>query len=384
MLSGLFLIFGTHTIIPLLLNILISTGLIVLVYRLLEEQGVSRSSQLGMVLLMLFVTPMPAMIFSGQEHVLQAFIVIGFVFLSARDLVTQREVRLSSNARYLLLLCPFVTMVRYEGMFLILIVCLLYMLQRRFLFAFIVGVLGFLPILIMGLIAMRQGWFFFPNSVYIKGNLAGIHTVGDFKTLTINSLFWMQSKLVRSPALLFLMLLAAFTYIYKVGRSKKFWMPQQIMLLMFLGVAFFHAVFAHTAWFYRYEAYLVALGVLVVLPVLLEFLQSYLRPRITGTSISLHTLYVFALTFCVPCVALISILLYTQPDCRSWKGWFFWYETKLISSLGLSCGIMTFLDFVKIRKPSIVPRDFVISNYYMLVLILVCVFLLCPPIIIDR
>lgn len=368
LLSGIFLILGSHTAIPFLLNIVVSIGLIVLVSDLLDKHLVSAPGRLFILMLMLFVTPLPAMIFSGQEHVLHALIVIGFVVLSSRILSTPGKSLLTPESRCLLLLSPLVTMVRYEGMFLIIVVCLLYTFKRRLFFAMILCTLGFLPVLIMGLLSMYHGWFFFPNSVYIKGNLTGIHTLGDFTTLTINSLFWMQSKLVRSPVLLFLMLLAVFTYIYNLVRKKKFWSPQQVMLLIFFLVAFFHAIFAHTAWFYRYEAYLVALGLFVVLPVLFEFFRSFLRPYIKETSLSSGRLYLFALAFCVPCIALVSILLYTQPDCRSWKGWLLWYETKFIASMALSCVVVTFLDCVILRKEMSSSEGITVSIYYTVVL----------------
>ena len=80
-------------------------------------------------------------------------------------------------------MCPLVTMVRFEGMFLIIIISVLFLLRKKILYSLIVLGLGFLPIVIFGLISTSQGWYFFPNSVILKGNepnLTSIEGIIDF------------------------------------------------------------------------------------------------------------------------------------------------------------------------------------------------------------
>jgi hypothetical protein len=53
-------------------------------------------------------------------------------------------------------------------------------------------------------------------------------------------------------------------------RARGFWTPPQLLIVMFLGVETLHVCFVNIEWFYRYEAYAVAVGSMAVLAALAD------------------------------------------------------------------------------------------------------------------
>jgi hypothetical protein len=81
--------------------------------------------------------------------------------------------------------------------------------------------------------------------------------------------------LVRAPHVLALVMLAAITLLarWRAPSSR-----EGTLLIVFIGTALLHLQYARTGWFYRYEAYLVALGI-VASAFALDGLGDRVRPR---------------------------------------------------------------------------------------------------------
>lgn len=121
--------------------------------------------------------------------------------------------------------------------------------------------------MIYGLISVSKGWYFFPNPVLLKGNIPELSLIGIGKFF-----YHFFAQLVGNPHLFILILLALFSFIFRFDKQKVLWKEPIIMLVIFISTALFHISFAGLGWFYRYEAYLMALGIFVIALGICEYL----------------------------------------------------------------------------------------------------------------
>ena len=131
----------------------------------------------------------------------------------------------------------------------------LLLLRRRVAYSLALGLIALAPIGIYGLISVRHGSFWLPNSLLLKAVLP-IHSVLDF-------LWYTRTKFIDAANFSLLMILAVSAYFVRPRRPARVWNQEVCLLIIFLGASILHLAFAAVGWFYRYEAYLVALGVLV-------------------------------------------------------------------------------------------------------------------------
>lgn len=260
--------------VPLLLNLALSTVLLAIGYRICtgEDDG-STARQAGaffVLLALIFVTPLPWLIFTGMEHVLQTVLTVGFVFLAAHRLSHNGADRRRDAG--LLLLAPLLTAVRYEGLFPLIAVCLLFLLRGRAGRALGLGIAGLLPLAMYGLISAHEGWFWLPNSVLLKSRFGdpGMRYLIGLMPRPM-ALF----QLAERPYLLLLFALASLLLLIRCARIRSdreasLWHPAQLFTFVFLFATLAHLQSAllrplpggFVLWYTRYDAYLVVLGLL--------------------------------------------------------------------------------------------------------------------------
>jgi hypothetical protein len=261
---------------PLVLNLAAATGILVIAHRAysdgtLIQSGIrKRLTQLGGFLLLLaiiFVSPLPWLMFTGMEHTLQTALVLGFVCLAAKRLSEESLVGWSRTDSALVLLAPLVTSIRYEDLFAFVIICLLFLMRRRLVTAIALGVAGILPLVIYGVISVRMGSFWLPNSIVMKGRFGNPAMQALADSLPHPLVLFQLSQ--RPYMILFLGMSLIFAIIhFSVNRSdpqKRFWHPTVLLPLVFLGTTIMNlqsAILSHTLSYFRYDAYLVVLGLL--------------------------------------------------------------------------------------------------------------------------
>jgi hypothetical protein len=103
---------------------------------------------------------------------------------------------------------------------------------------------------------MAHGWYFLPNSILLKATVLTPAT-GDFARESA------LKALLRSPHLLVLML-GALVLLAMEFRTGRRWSWAQVALGLFLGTSVSHLLLARIGWLFRYEAYLVFVGVIAV------------------------------------------------------------------------------------------------------------------------
>ena len=270
LLSAIYFVFGVNNVTPLVLNILFATLLVAALGWISESfaQGLPRVYILGIVLSVLFFTPIPSLIFIGLEHVLQTVATLTFVCY-ASWLLAGRAARSRLAAVMLALLGLFASTARYEGLFAVGVVAFFLCLRRRGWLAFHLLFWSALPLFVIGLVSVRHGWFWLPNSVVLKGNLplSPGSRLARFAAHAVANFPFSGLRVGRLMAVSLLLMLYHFTK--GKGRDD----PRQWLLGIFVATGFLHLVLARAGWLYRYEAYLVAMGLVAVAAPLYEFVQ---------------------------------------------------------------------------------------------------------------
>lgn len=262
LLSGIFFILGTNNIILFLLNVLLATLVILILYLFLYKLKIGQSYIFIILLLEIYLIPLPTNVFSGMEHILQTIITFLFFYYSAITLSAEDDVP-KINLYITLILAPFVTLIRYEGLFIIMVVSFLFILRKRYIYSFSIGILGLLPIISYGVISISHGWFWLPNSIIVKSN-THLGNIIFYKKLL------REGKKLYNIHLFVLLLLSVSIYFYRSLKGSKIWEFGQILLVYFISITILQLIFATSHGFWRYDAYLVALAIFIIALFLLD------------------------------------------------------------------------------------------------------------------
>ena len=283
-----YLLFGVNELAPLVLNAIFATLLVALAHVILIGYGSRPVFNTIVLLCVIFFSPLPTLVFSGHEHTLQALVALAFVYASADALSRSREApeKTGESARppwagWPLALAPVVTMTRYEGLFLVFIVCVLLMARGRRRASLALGALGLLPIVVFGAIAMSKGWHFLPNSILMKGQMPDPASLKG----VVKLLVYFAYKTAKNPHILALLLGTLFVFHFLYSLRKTIWDKTIVMMIIFVATTLLHMHFADTGYFYRYEAYLVCLGVVVLGAGIHPFLPETIPRRIGSDAI---------------------------------------------------------------------------------------------------
>ena len=306
-LSAGFLLLGVNDLMPLALNVILASVAVVIVYALLKDIDASPRYITGVLLSFVFFTSLPGLVFTGMEHILHIILSLAFVVLSSRILSSKE-----SNSRESLLLfivTLFASAIRFESIFLVLPVAILFSMKRNWSHALTVLGMAALPWIAYGIVSIQNGWFFLPNSLIVKGIDDLNHGIGWYFVRGI-------ANLAVSPFLLALLVASI-----KLPRfqDQGFWQIDNITKLLFVSACLMHLQLARIGWFFRYEAYLVALGIFTVAVRGRQFLSEFnlASPRIPTiqTSLGKNRLYALGLIalFFTPLVARGALCIYLTP-----------------------------------------------------------------------
>lgn len=253
-LSIVYSLFGAGEATPFVINILGAVSVVIAAHLILSSLQVSSVYRFLVLVALVFLIPLPTMVFVGMEHTVHILLTLVFAYCAAR-LITAEEFAWRGPALGLMVLAMLLAMVRYEGLFLVAIVCALLLVRHRVVYSLTLGLVSLAPILIYGWISVRLGASWLPNSLLLKAVLPLDPPVSLSQIIL--------EKLLSAPHLPLLMALAASLYWLGSSRSERHWDQNGLLLVMMLGASILHLILAGVGWLYRYEAYLVALGVLL-------------------------------------------------------------------------------------------------------------------------
>lgn len=279
--------FGVREITPLILNILFSTATLILVYHIFRKCNFPPWYNFIILLLITLATPLPTLIFTGMEHSMQIFMVIAFVYLSTKILSPSKDKSNFNNDKLnflsIVILGVLLVLTRYESLFLIGIISVLLLLRKKISYGISLFMLSILPIMIYGFISTSQGWLFLPNSLMIKSFLFNTGTF-EISLLTIYRLLDLLKSNLENMSLVFLILSSLILLIKNMKNKSNFWDSKNILLIIFLTTLFVNLftlspnVSINTVffWAFRYDAYIIALGIFVLAIALKEYMPTSL------------------------------------------------------------------------------------------------------------
>jgi hypothetical protein len=254
-LAAVYLVFGVHESLPFLINVIVAAALLAQVDALLQRRGVTAGGRIAAGLSVLLFTPLPALVFGGQEHLLHAVLTIALADSAARAL-SREEVGASWRLAAMAAVLP---LIRFEALFLIAVVASLLIFRGQYVLGGTVAAVALSACGLYGAWAVAHGGYFLPNSVLVKATrpeLTSLH--GWLWALGGRGL----QELAHTPVLLILAGLGALVVARELRRGRS-WSYLSCFAMTFVATLLLHVQFAEVGWFYRYEAYLVALGITV-------------------------------------------------------------------------------------------------------------------------
>jgi hypothetical protein len=235
---------------------------------------------------------------TGLEHLAHAAATIALAVRGA--FAVAAPTRTSARTRlWLGVLALLVVATRFEGIFLVAIIAAMLLARRDWLAAVILVAAAGAPLIVHGAVSMSLGWLFFPTSVVLKSSVGR----GLSRVVSLMALY----RLELAPHLFGLLIGVALlgAYRFAAGLARDWRDPLAVLTLSWVGATLLHAQAASFGWFYRYEAYLIAFGLVVLVPCLLDAVRSA-RPA-TAPSDGRARLYAWRRQ--APSAALVAVAL---------------------------------------------------------------------------
>ncbi len=289
-LSGLIKLFGDNVYYPLVINVVAGYGTVYYAYKCFSDFYGKKEVLWGLILLIPYCQ-LCYMVLIGMEQTLHILLTVMMLYYLVKNLK-------SDFANYDCLKLFFVSIlfgaVRFESMFFISILAFLLLLRKNWKVGLMVFFAGFLTIVIFGIFSVKSGGYFFPNSLLMKGNYPEANFFASvwniFKNgIVLNISFY---KLFLAP---FLILFFYFLSKYKTFDWRKI-VANEVVTITVVGTIVLHSLFAVIR--FRYESYLMAALVLIVVPIVVGFFtqkqadrKSSLYKRLVLGSFSLVLVY---------------------------------------------------------------------------------------------
>lgn len=259
-------IFGDNVYYPLLINILAGYATVYYCYKFFSEFYGKREIVLGLTLLIPFCQ-LYMMVISGMEQTLHILLTVLMVYYIKKNLISDFA---KSDFSKLLLVALLFGAVRFESMFFIFILTILLCLIRKWKVGISLFIAGFFSITVFGIISVKCGGYFFPNSLLMKGNYPESDVLDSFwnifkKGILMNISFY---KLFLAPLLL---IAIYFNEKYRNQRWRSI-LQNELIVVLIIGTLVLHSLFAVIR--YRYENYLMAAIVLVIVPIVVDFYKN--------------------------------------------------------------------------------------------------------------
>jgi len=254
---------GNHPTLPLWINLGLAVVMIILGYEYWARHGLNQLQISLALVLLILAMPLLPMIFSGMEHVLHTVLTLVFLWVLEHVLTPSAPRGIHSRLLPLGMLLP---LVRYEGLFLIGVTTLLLMWQRRWRLGLALAGLALLPVTLMGLFFVQQGWWFLPATLLIKGSPgAGRSLLELLSTLGAR----LADNLNHAPQM-GLLLLGLGVGFWNEWRRARRMEGEKALLVVVAASMLIHLTLASVQGYARYQAYLIAAAVLVLVPPLMR------------------------------------------------------------------------------------------------------------------
>ncbi len=258
LLGVLFYLFGNHEWLPLALNILAGLGVLVFLTQWFQRYIQHSAAAAISLIFLIFIIPLPAVALLGMEH---SFHILFVLLLVHRAVNLMQSHRANSFDIYLFLWTLLATACRFETIFVVAPLLVLFGIRWAWkpCCALLLGSVG--EIALVGAVQIANGWYFLPNAILQKTILAmsGWQKIEQTLDRWFGQLF--HTAHIFTPYVLLL-----FAWLQSIRAGNAFTSVKGQLAFVGLGSIFLHCGFASLGWFYRYEAYLIAISAFALAP----------------------------------------------------------------------------------------------------------------------
>jgi hypothetical protein len=264
---------GRFLFVPWILNLVAAAMLLALANRSMRRDRIATTGRSTTLVLLLLVTPLPTLVFNGLEHSLHAVLMLGFLLAVSEHIAAKSptEKPLPSLGRWVLLLAFLLPVVRYESFAAILTAACLYALRRRVGFGLLLlGVSLILPGAV-GWVSVAHGHYWLPSSILVKSP--------GLVSLTSPAAFYYRfvlGALRVSLPFVFALLALGSAYV-RFRRPGSGWDRRGVLGTLFAVQALAHMTFGIFGWMVRYDAYVIATGIVVTALLYHELIPGIVR-----------------------------------------------------------------------------------------------------------
>lgn len=242
---------GVHDVVPLIINVASAAALVVALARALDAEGFTPAEAAITTAGVLLFAPIASMVWIGMEHALSSVLVVATAVAAVE--LSRRSPR--GRPLMLLLFTMLACATRLEGTFVAAGCALLLVTTGRVRTAAACIAAAALPVVANGLWNQAHGWYFLPASVLMK-------TAATGSTASASGV--LQQTLSSEPPAEFL----ALVVVASAFLARRLWQSRTVgpdgLLVVFLVAAVLHTALARFGYLYRYESYLMVLGILAV------------------------------------------------------------------------------------------------------------------------
>lgn len=262
LLAGVYLLTGVHAVTPLILNVLAAIGTLFAADRAFRHWAGGKGGEAGNALqLALLVTSgsLLGLTFIGMEHTLQVLTCLMALHYGARVYDGEED---RKTAAWMCAWVALAAAARYEGLFLALAAGIMFAAARRWKWTLLIGAVSAAPPALFGIYEkLHDGWLL-PIPLVLKPADPALRSLFRFAGPE-----GVSSSYAFDYGIAPLWLLAAVLLLLPHK-----WLPlrkgHRFLLAVFVGTTVLHLDLAQMGWLFRYEAYLVAMGIFAILAAL--------------------------------------------------------------------------------------------------------------------
>jgi hypothetical protein len=261
---------GVNDWTPLVLNVVFALATLAVADRALVRLGTAPLLRAVTLVGLVVAFPLPGIALLGMEHTLHLLLTIGFAAAAVATLTRPVADPMAGERWRTAGLCVLAALLagsRYEGFFLVGLVCLAFLARRQPARAVAIGFAALVAVAAFGAYSVAHGWYFLPNPLMVKAVGEQSSTLSAIlKPFGSEDLAFLKNNRAM-PILLGLGLLAGIAE-WRARRAP--WRAPFLLALLLVGMLLLHGhfVFSPLYWAYRYDAYLVGFGLFVAAAVL--------------------------------------------------------------------------------------------------------------------
>ncbi|MES2921847.1 MAG: hypothetical protein V4819_09880 [Verrucomicrobiota bacterium] len=242
---------------------------------LMKSLRVGPVERVIVILAALIYAPMLPIISTGMEHTLHTWTMMG---LFACLVGVSRGV---TKPGVLFMWAVLAAGARYESLFVLPPLLIWLALRRKWRSAIELGIGMAVPVVGFAIYSVLHGGYVLPNSLMLKGNFGTAFKIKAFKVMMENQY---MAVLV---GLLILATIIGFLNRKRSGENLT-WLTISVLMTILI-----HLQLAQLGWFYRYEGYLIILG-LIAAATMLPAVRDWLRGRPLALAMPVYILLAFA------------------------------------------------------------------------------------------